>query len=166
MTRVAVLGDSRAGKTEFMHLATSGRAPLNIYTSREPELFTLQGAFSTALFVVVPGSADGDAFEAAVAGADAILVLYADHHAEAARRWILRVTRGRSTTLPILICAHNAKGPPAPQRVADLLRHFPSAEHTYTSTLYVTGIVDCANRIVRRARKELGSPVSLNTSST
>jgi len=158
MTRIAVLGDSHVGKTEFMHLATTRQVPLNIYTSREPELFTLQGIYTSALFVVVPGSADHAATSAAVAGADAIMVLYADHNAAAARRWIIRCTGGRQTTLPILICAHNSKGPPAPARVEDMLRQLPTAEHTYTSTLYVTGIVDCANRIVRRARKELGSP--------
>lgn len=158
MTRVAVLGDSHVGKTEFMHLATTGHVPLNIFTSRETELFTLHGAYRTSQFIVVPGTADQATLAAAVTGADAVLVLYADS-IFAARAWILRCTGGRPTTVPILVCAHNGKRPPVPSRVADILRQFPTAEHTYTSSLYVTGLMDCVNRIVLRARVELGSPL-------
>ena len=158
MTCVAVLGDSRVGKTAFMHLATSRRLPLNVFPSREPETFYLQGLSSAAKFVVVPGTSDALQTSDAVRGADALLVLYSQS-IMSARGWITRCTRGRPTTLPILVCAHNKKVPPSQAAIADLLRHFPTAEHTETSSLYVTGLVDCANRIVMRARKEMGSPL-------
>lgn len=158
MTRVAVLGDSRVGKTEFMHLATTGHVPLNVFSSRAVERFYLQGTCSAAEFVVVPGHASDSEAQEAVHNADALLVIYS-HSTLSARKWITRCTQGRPTTLPILVCAHGTKVQPSAARVADLLRHYPSAEHTETSPLLVTGLIDCANRIVMRARKELGSPL-------
>ena len=158
MTRVAVLGDRRVGKTTFMHLATTGRVPLNVFPSCEIETFYLRGTCSTAQFVVVPGNADASETTNAVRGADALLVLYSQS-ALSARRWILRCTHGHATTVPILVCAHNTEVTQSPAVVADLLRYFPTAEHTKTSSSFVIGLVDCANRIVTRARRELGSPL-------
>ena len=158
MTRVAVLGDSRVGKTTFMHLATNRHVPLNIFPSREIETFYLRGTCSAAQFVVVPGDTDAPKTTDAVRGADALLVLYSQS-VRSARKWILRCTHGQATTVPILVCAHNTELSQSPTTIQELLRDFPTAEHTETSSGFMIGIVDCANRIVTRARRELGSPL-------
>jgi len=157
MTRVVVLGDSRVGKTEFMHRATGGQVPLNIYTSVRPERFQLVGMCTTAEFTVVPGRADRAMLMAACDGADAIVVIY-NGSIHNATRWLMRCTGRKQTSVPILICQHNSAQPPD-RRVPDALRDWPTAEHTCTSALYTTGLQDCANRIVRRARSEHGSPL-------
>ena len=159
MTRIVVVGDSRVGKTEFMHLATTGRVPLNIYTSIAPEHFQLRGTCTTADFIVVPGNASRHMLRGACEGSDGIMVIY-HGSVRAAARWILRCTQGGRTTVPILMCHHNTQGP-ADRRVPDTLRDWPTAEHTCTSTRHVTGMADCANRVVRRARAEQGSPLTV-----
>ena len=158
MTRVAVLGDSQVGKTKFMHLATSNRMPLNVFSSRSVERFYLNGTNSTAEFVVVPGNASQTQTLEAVKGADALLILCSES-LFSVRKWLAYGIQNKQTTTPIIVCAHNVKIRTDQNKIANLLRYFPTAEYTETNVSYVTGIVDCANRIVMRARKELGSPL-------
>ena len=158
MTRIVVVGDSRMGKNEFMHLATTGQAPLNIYASRTCETFTLVGAGgSRAEFIVVPGRAGDEMLAGACEGADGIMVIYKGTVYNA-KRWLMRCTRGSSVSVPVMLCYHNSAFPPD-RRVPEMLHQWPTAEHSCTSTLYTIGMQDCANRIVRRARANPGSPL-------
>jgi hypothetical protein len=158
MVRVLVVGDSRTGKSKMMHLATTGTCPLNLFTNRRPETFVLRGTTLTAQFCVVHGSASDEHLHAEIErGADAIVIVF-KNSARSARTWLARCTRGHSTSLPILICQHNSSCEPGPL-VVHLLRHYPTAEFTVTRSCRVAGLSDCANRIVRRARAEPGSPL-------
>lgn len=159
MTYIVVVGDSRIGKTKFMHLACSGACPLNIYQSLEPEIFCIRGCHGPeARIAVLPGAASKAVVQEHMAQADALVVIY-NAVPHTARRWIVRCTGGRPTSLPIMICRHDNSNPPAEHRVADMLRHWPSAEHTHTSSSHAVGLTDCINRIIYRARAELGSPI-------
>lgn len=153
-TRIVVMGDSRTGKTEFAYLATRVPVPLNIYKSTDVEHFQLRGAYSVADVAVVPGCADDAMLRAACQGATGVIVLY-KNNVTGARRWL---NRANATSVPILVCAHASAAPPG-RRVREILQHYVTAEHTCTSPLYATGIIDCLNRIVLRARREMPSPL-------
>ena len=150
-----MMGDSRVGKTEFAVLATTGHVPLNVYASTQLEVFQLRGTCTVADIVVVPGKADNAMLAEATEGATGIIVLYTNS-IYSARRWLVRVPG--SERVPILICSHNNRMPPD-RRVRDTLGLYITAEHTCTSSLLVTGMKDCVNRIVCRARKDIPSPL-------
>ena len=150
------MGDSRTGKTEFAHLATALPVPLNIYTSVGLEYFQLRGTHTVADVVVVPGNADDAMLRDACKGATGVVVLYKDN-IHSARRWI---NRANAASVPILVCAHGSAVPPG-RRVRETLQYYITAEHTCTSPLYTTGIVDCLSRIVCRARRDMPSPLGL-----
>jgi len=157
MVRVLVVGDSRTGKSKMMHLATTGTCPLNLFTNRRPETFVLRGTTLTAQFCVVHGSASDAHLRAEIErGADAIVIVF-KNSARSARTWLARCTHDRPTSLPIMICQHDSSCEPGPPRA--ILRHYPTAEFTVTHSRRVVGLMDCANRIVRRARAEPGSPL-------
>lgn len=142
----------------MMHLATSGTCPLNIFTNGRPETFVLQGTTLSAQFCVVNGSASDEHLQAEIErGADAIVVVFRNG-ALSARAWLARCTQGRATTLPIVICQHDSSCEPGPL-IVHLLRHYPTAEFTVTCSQHIAGLMDCVNRIVRRARHKPGSPL-------
>ena len=142
----------------MINLATTGTCPLNVFTNRRSETFVLQGTTLAAQFCVVPGSASDDHLRAEInRGADAIVVVF-QNGPQSVRTWLARCTQGCPTSIPILICQHDSSCEPGPL-IVHLLRHFPSAEFTVTRSHNVTGLMDCANRIVRRARAEPGSPL-------
>lgn len=160
MTTIVVVGSSRAGKTKFMHMAITGHAPLNIYKSTAPETFELQGCYGlSASLIVLPGSVGQEELREHMQLADGLMVVYsgAPH---AAREWLLRCTNGKRTSLPIMVCRHDDPTAASPAHLAALLRQWPSAEHTCTSTQRAVGLKDCVNRIVYRSKSELGSPVT------
>lgn len=158
MTSIAVLGDSHAGKTAFMHRAIHGRVPLNIFKSTMVETFRWVGALdSSADFHVVPGVCSDEQLRHALCGVEAMLVLYKDE-VGTARHWIWRATRGMLGvhSLPVIVVC---TGTSSPELVAAMLRAYPCAEHAVVTT--VAGAQDCVNRIVMRARRDPPSPLEL-----
>ena len=158
MTSIAVMGDSRAGKTAFMHRAIHGRVPLNIFTSTMVETFRWVGALeSSADFHVVPGTCSDEQLLHALRGVDAMLVLYKDE-VGTARHWLWRAARGMLGVhrLPVIVVC---TGTSSPELVASMLRAYPCAEHAVVTT--TAGAQDCVNRIVMRARRDPPSPLEL-----
>ena len=161
MTLVVVVGDSGIGKTKFMHIALTGKSPLNIFTSQEVEIFPFQGcsARKTATFAVLPGNCSNETIKDFMQRAEALVILY-NEKCDTCRPWLLRCTNCKPTTLPIMICCHNSAQLTISECVQGVLRRYITAEHTFTNCLRSVGLKDCLNRIVRRAKRELGSPVS------
>lgn len=158
MTSVAVLGDSRSGKTAFMHKAVYGRVPLNIFTSTSVETFYWVGALhSSADFHVVPGACSNNQLVHALCGVDAILVLYKEN-VQTAQNWLWRATRSMLGVhnLPVIVVC---TGTSSPKLADSLLRAYPCAEHAVVTTM--AGAQDCVNRIVMRARRDPPSPLEL-----
>jgi hypothetical protein len=153
-TRIVILGDSMVGKTVFAHIATGMPVPLNIYKSTQLEYFMLYGTCTSAEIVVVPGTADKDTISRGCKDATGIIVLYKDYVC-AARRWLGRVVPP-STAVPILLCSYRSTIA-AGRRVHETLQAYTTAEHA--SICHSIGIVDCVNRIVTRARRDLASPL-------
>lgn len=161
MTSIAVLGDTRAGKTAFMHNALYGRVPLNIFTSTAVETFRWVGALhSAAQFHVVPGLCSNEQLSTALDGVDAALVLY-QSDVSSARRWLRRAAQCMLNVqrLPIIVICTGAS---SPRLVAAMLRAYPCAEHANVTTR--AGAQDCVNRIVMRARKDPPSPLEIRFS--
>lgn len=153
-TKIVVLGDSRVGKTVFAHRATGKPVPLNIYTSTQLEYFTLRGTYTQAQIVVVPGTAGEGTLSEGCKDATGVVVLYKDN-VHTARRWLMRAVPPTSN-VPILLCSHESTVPPG-RRVRETLQAYLTAEHTCTS--HATGMMDCMNRIVARARRDTPSPL-------
>jgi hypothetical protein len=171
MTQVAVMGDAHVGKTWWMLVACGQRPPLNVFRSQHIEAYDI----GSATFVVAPGQILDCDLQEACAGSDALLVLYdASKSVRTARRWLRRVNRMLNglARIPIIICRHGASahddaytmevGPGMHDEsiVKALLREYPNAEHTSTTWNHACGIIDCANRLITRSRRDHPSPLS------
>ena len=154
MTKVAVVGDSGVGKTTWLY-AMNGRIPRNIYHSTSHEQFTFCNTTPPVVFVAILSVANDHQFKQACQGCDAAVVLYNDH--ASAQTWLNRLKRVFPLhQIPILVCQHGACAH-APS--LECMHRYPQAEHAVTSIANQSSIVDCANRIITRARRNLASPL-------
>lgn len=158
---ITVVGDRDAGKTRFMHIACERKMRKNIFRSTAIEEFHMLHT----LFKVVPGSAADDVVSAACDGADAIVVVYdAAKGALRAHNWLVRIRRlmQGSHGVHVLVCGYGTRHAigSVPDDVVDMLHKHPNAEHAFVDEKWPEGVVDCANRIVKRVRHSPPSPLS------
>lgn len=165
MTLILVVGDSRAGKTTFAHLACHHRRPLNVFRSTCTETFYLRGNCSVAELRVVPGDVTNEHLIHDAHGVDGVIVLYdTSHTIHSASRWLLRLSRlvVGLHRVPLLVCCHKSTALSShhDRRLSELLIRYKTAEHTCTSEERPIGIVDCVNRMVTRVRRLPPSPLA------
>lgn len=165
MTRVLVVGDSLAGKTKMLQLATAGHIPYNVFRSTQIEEYE---PISGATFYVVPGGITDANLQQLCVGVDGVVVVYASTSSIcAAKRWLTRISRLAEGVhrVPVLICCSGYDRdsmPPLPDaRLSNLLRRYPFSEHTYLVNTSLCGTRDCINRIVCRIRRESPSPLAI-----
>ena len=159
MTRIAVMGDSGAGTTSWLH-AMCGEVPLNIYRSTGPEHFTYTCS-PPVIFVGIPGHCTDLELVTACDGCDGAVVLYTQCNSRGLY-WLRRLAHlFGPITIPTIVCAH--KSDLHATSVPAWLHQFPTVEHTNTRLERRVGIVDCANRIIMRARRTLASPLAVHS---
>lgn len=145
MNKIIVLGDSGVGKTSWLH-AMNGKVPRNIYRSTRTERFIFTPTSPTATFLAVHAMSTDAKLREHCHGADGMIVLY--NHQSSPLPWLYRIRRlYRNHNIPTIVCCH---GHPQPA----------SKEHVATCVEEPQTIVDCANRIVTLARRNLASPLS------
>ena len=98
--------------------------------------------------------------DAACDGCDGAVVLYTQCNSRGLY-WLRRLAHlFGPITIPTIVCAH--KSDLHATFVPAWLHQFPTVEHTNTRLERRVGIVDCANRIIMRARRTLASPLAVH----
>ena len=164
MTIILVVGDSRAGKTTFAHLACHHQLPVNVFRSTSTETFYLRGNCTVAELRVLPGGITDEHLQREAHGADGVIIMYEKQSTiHSARKWIIRLSRLVSgiERVPLLICRHKSTALSSRhcRRLSELLMRYRTAEHTCTSEERPVGIVDCVNRMATRIRRLPPSPL-------
>lgn len=160
MTRIIVVGDSLAGKTKMLQLATTGCVPYNVFRSTQVEEYE---PIAGATFCVAPGGITDANLQQLCVGADGLVVVYRSSSSiNAGKRWLRRIRRLVSgvARVPVLICCNGSERVDR-RRLSDVLREYPMAEHTHISESSLCGTRDCINRIVYRIRRGAPSPLVL-----
>jgi len=154
MSKIIVLSDSGVGKTSWL-FAMTGRKPLDVYRSTASEQFWFTQTTPAVPFLGVHAQVNDSKLSKLSAGADGVVVLYNDKSNPL--HWLLRLRRlHRHHNLPIVVCCH---GPNNLHSCAHNLTHH-ACNHCFTSLEHPNSIIDCANRIVTLARRNLASPLS------
>ena len=165
MTRIIVVGDSLAGKTKMLQLATIGHIRHNVFRSTQIEEYE---PIAGATFCGAPGGITDANLQQLCVGADGLVVVYRSSSSiNAGQRWLRRMRRLVSGTarVPVLICCNGSEQLSC-HRLCSVLREYPMAEHTHISETDICGTRDCINRIVYRVRRESPSPLVIVRLST
>jgi GTPase SAR1 family protein len=156
MTRIVVLGDSGVGTTSWLHTMQGG-VPCDVYRSSASECYLFRGTVPAVTFIGVPGDISERRFVRSCESCDGAVILYVPE-CSSALRWLRRLVRTYGPlSIPVLVCAHQVDTYEA--QVPGWLEHYPTVEFTSTTIRRPVGILDCANRIITRARRTLASPL-------
>jgi len=147
MSKIIVLGDSGVGKTSWLH-AMNGKVPCNVYQSTKTERFVFTQTSPAAYFLAVHPTSSDTKLREHCHGADGMIVLYS--HAGSPLPWLRRIRRlFGEHNIPTIVCCHGGN-----QASGD-----ENPYHVCTRTEDRQTIIDCANRILTLARRNLASPL-------